>query len=150
MSNYNYAIRTNYFRVTDEERYKKIFSQLFCVDGEEIFDFTKEEGGQIYHSFGTYGFPGYNIENCKEKYPELCDDCDCQCFDDFLSDLQQILPEDEVFIYTDVGHEKLLYLNAYSFIVTKNDISLIDLEGSVIAKVREMLGKEDSSTEISF
>ena len=46
MANWYGATRTNYFTVTDEERYSVLFS---CLQGDEdsVEDFTKTENGKI-------------------------------------------------------------------------------------------------------
>ena len=54
MSSYYANSRTNYFRVTDEEKYTKLFANLVC-DEDEVYDFTKVENGVTLHAFGGYG-----------------------------------------------------------------------------------------------
>lgn len=147
MADYTCSVRTNYFRVTDEEKYKEIFSQLFGGNEEKVFDLTKEKNGKIYHGFGAYESVGCKLQDCD---PEYCIFYGYQCFSSFLSDLQKILPEDEAFIYTEIGNEELDYLNAYSIVLTKDNSSMVDLRRSAIMKAREMLGNEDFSTETSF
>lgn len=48
MANYECTYRTNYFRVTDEEKYKKLISKL---SGDYFEDFTESD----LHGFGGYG-----------------------------------------------------------------------------------------------
>lgn len=51
MANYYGICRTNYFHVTDEDAYQRLFSNLSA--DSEIEDFSKQdENGQIYHAFG--------------------------------------------------------------------------------------------------
>ena len=61
MANYMATARTNYFRVTDENRYSELFDKLYCEDSIE--DFTENKDGIIYHGFGAYGSIDYLAGN---------------------------------------------------------------------------------------
>ena len=52
MANYMATARTNYFRVTDENRYSELFDKLCCED--YIDDFTENKDGIIYNGLGEY------------------------------------------------------------------------------------------------
>lgn len=139
MANYYATIRTNYFRVTDEEKYEWLFSGL-C--GEcEVLDFTFEKDGVIWHGFGSYSSIGWINPDTEDA------DYD---FDEFCTLLSEIMPEDEAFIYTEVGNEKLRYISGFSVIVTKKDIQVIDLISRSIDKAREMLGNPEWKTKESW
>ena len=56
MSDYCATSKTNMFRVTDEEKWKKLFVKL---EGGRIEDFTKEVDREIFHGFGCYGSVDY-------------------------------------------------------------------------------------------
>ena len=64
MADYMATARTNYFRVTDEEKWQKLFNGL-CCEGE-IYDFTEERDGVRYHGFGAYS----SIEYMSKEYVE--------------------------------------------------------------------------------
>ena len=66
MANYMATARTNYFRVTDEKRYAELFKGL-CSEGE-VYDFTEEKDGVIYHGFGSY-----------DSITWVDDDDECSC-----------------------------------------------------------------------
>lgn len=70
MANYYANARTNYFRVTDEEKYQELFSELTGEDNIE--DFSKEEDGVLWHGFGAYSPIEYMH---LETYAELMDRC---------------------------------------------------------------------------
>lgn len=127
MANYMTASRTNYFRVTDEDKYSKLFNRLISED--TIDDFTETKDGVIYHAFGCYGSIFY------EDY----ETGDCS-FDLFLSELQKILPEDEAFILFESGHEKLRYVTAYSVVCTKKTIRYFDIIDESIKMAKQLLG----------
>lgn len=123
MANYECVSRTNYFRVTDEAAYQKLFEGLRASD---LQDFTKTEDGIVYHGFGAYDTIEYVIESENDDFdPEYGDET--YDFDVFLSKIQNILPDDEAFIYIESGHEKLRYITGYTIIVTKDKIVSQDL-----------------------
>lgn len=51
MANYECAYRTNYFKVTDEEQYEKLFSKL---NGDDLKSFDDPEHPEL-HGFGGFG-----------------------------------------------------------------------------------------------
>lgn len=119
MANYYGWTKTNYFRVTDENAYEKLFSGLRACDAE-LHDFTKTENGIIYHGFGAEGSIDYYLEPDEEDAEPS--------FDLFTENLQKILPEDEAFILIETGHEKLRYLTGFAIVVTKTKITSCELE----------------------
>lgn len=135
MANYMSTSRTNYFKVTDEKRYEELFNNLCAED--TIHDFTKEKDGVLYHGFGTYGSIEYIVED--EEYD----------FDEFLMELQKILPEDETFMYFESGYEKLRYVTGFSVVVTRKEIVSENINNWAIRKAKELLGN-DFETEIDY
>lgn len=137
MANYYSCTRTNYFRVTDEEKYSELFSHLVGND-DYIEDFTKTKDGIILHGFGCQGV----IQAIPmDEDPEVAEEWDDD-FDGFLKELQKILPDNEAFIFTEVGHEKLCYLVGYSLIVTRNEIKSIDINDDAVELACKMLNDE--------
>lgn len=142
MANYNSCSRTNYFRVTDEAKYKKLFKKL-TSDGE-VEDLSKEENnGVLYHAFGAFGSVDYIIQS-KDN-----DDYEYD-FDFFLKEIQKILPEKEAFIYMESGHEKLRYVVGFAIIVTKDKIETVNIQRDALDKAREMLGDIEFNSELSY
>lgn len=135
MANYNAVSRTNYFRVTDEEKYTNLFNNL--VSEWDIEDFTEVKDGITYHGFGSYCPIDYLDEN--EEYD----------FDLFLTELQKILPEDEAFMYFEVGYEKLRYLVGYTYVVTKKEIRSMNIDDWAKDTAKEILG-EGFSTRTDY
>ena len=132
MATYYSYTRTNYFRVTSEEKYSELFSRLVGYD-DCIEDFTQTENGITLHGFGCQG--------SISTFPT---------FDGFLEELQDILPDNEAFILTEVGHEKLCYLVGYSLVVTKNDIKSINVNDGAIELARKMLNDETFTTQMDY
>ena len=139
MANYISAYRTNYFRVTDEDKYNELIKKLSGEDFE-LFDKTAEDG-TVYHGFGGYGGIAYDA-NGTEDFDEY--------IDDFLEDLRPIIPKDESVIFTEVGHEKLRYVTGYSTIVTHDGIECINLTDAAKDKAKEMLKKDDYTTTMEY
>lgn len=145
MANYNAFTRTNYFRVTDESKYAELFSHIVgCEDS--VDDFTRTVDGVVQHGFGCYGC----IQAIPmDENPEDVEEWDYD-FDGFLKELQKILPDDEAFIFTEVGYENLRYLTGYSIVVTKNDIKSIDIHSDSIMLARKMLNDETFTTQMDY
>ena len=141
MANYMASARTNYFRVTDEEKYKELFNGLCGED--DIADFTKEENGVVYHGFGSY----CSIEYCAPS--EEDDDYEYN-FDAFLDELQKILPDDEVFVYMEAGNEKLRYVSGYVIVMTNKECKSMSLDNWARQQAKQMLNNDDFETQMTY
>lgn len=149
MANYYGVSRTNYFRVTDEQKYQELFSRLCGED--KIDDFTKTlEDGTLCHGFGSYCSIDYMkpIQVEAEDPEDSYEDYECD-FDAFCHELQKILPEDEAFIYLESGYEKLRYVVGYYIVVTAKEIRSSGIEEMAIAAASDMLGK-DFKTKVNY
>lgn len=146
MANYYSNTRTNYFRVTDETKYAKLFSRLIGENGCPVMDFSREMDGVLHHGFGC--------EGCINFLPMgVCPDADEDFdwdFDGFIKELQMILPDNEAFVFTEVGHEKLRYLVGYSLVVTNKEVETVDLEQGVCETACKMLNNDDFRTRLSY
>lgn len=138
MANYYGCSRTNYFRVTDEEKYNELFSNLISNEAD-IEDFTEEREGVLYHGFGAFDSIDYVPKNSQEFD-----------FDLFLSELQKILPENEAFIYMESGHQKLCYITGFAIVVTKDKIANIDIRTMALKMAKQMLNNEDYDTQMEY
>lgn len=127
MASYVCAIRTNYFRVTEEEKFRNLIDE-FLSGSCEVFTRTDVNSNKLV-GFGS-------DENI--NWPE--DDTG------FVSGLQECLAEDDSIIVLEVGHEKLRYLIGAATIITRSSIETIDLTSLAISKAAEMLGNPDYTT----
>ena len=127
MASYVCAIRTNYFRVTEEEKFRNLIDE-FLSGSCEVFRRTDVNSNKLV-GFGS-------DENI--NWPE--DDTG------FVSGLQECLAEDDSIIVLEVGHEKLRYLIGAATIITRSSIETIDLTSLAISKAAEMLGNPDYTT----
>lgn len=127
MASYVCAIRTNYFRVTEEEKFRNLIDE-FLSGSCEVFTRTDVNSNKLV-GFGS-------DENI--NWPE--DDTG------FVSGLQECLAEDDSIIVLEVGHEKLRYFVGAATIITRSSIETIDLTSLAISKAAEMLGNPDYTT----
>ena len=138
MANYIATSRTNYFTVTDEEQYKKLFCNLTAESNIE--DFTKTDlDGKIVHGFGAYDSIGYIDPDTEENDFEI-----------FLQELQKILPEGEAFIYLESGHEKLRYVVGDIIVVTANDNVRLSISEQAKLLAKSLLNNEDFDTVMEY
>lgn len=102
MANYVSCTTTNYFQVTSEQELRELVSRISCNDEIEID--TSKENGKTYYSLCAYGsFIGLDDqENIDELYKAF----------------QRILPDGEVLVLFEIGHEKLRYVNGSTTIIT--------------------------------
>ena len=145
MATYTCTIRTNYFRVTDEDQYQKLAKSLWGEERIQLFT-KKLDDGTILHGFGSY----CNIEylpadaNTDEDDDELCD------IEEFYKELQKILPDNEVFVLEEVGNEKLRYVGAYATIVTNKEIRHIGFNRQIETLAKELSHNPDYVLNIEY
>lgn len=171
MADTMYYTSTNYFRVTDEEAYKKFYSHL---KAEDIHESTKVVDGVVYHSFYGYDcIEYYDTENAvrelfsdhqdnifdidgnkltfekalkevelyDEKHKCIFSEYDAVSSEKMVSDIQAILPDGECFIFKEVCHEKLNFIDGYVLVVSNKDDKYISLSSFVDQAVEELVGK---------
>lgn len=149
MANYNGVSRTNYFQVTDEERYAHLFKGITGSE-DEVLSFDKETpDGTVLHGFGAYG--GLLWSPAKADGEEDWEDYDdTDSFDTFLTELQKILPDGEAFVLMETGHEKLRYLTGYFTVATNKDVRYGDLTTLAREQARTMLNDKDWRLNIEY
>ena len=149
MANYYGITRTNYFHVNDPEGLKKLMRRVVSDEGDiDLWEDKDKEGNPV------FGFGGYSsivgicpIENNNDGEDEDYDEAD---YNLFVGELQKLIVDGDAIIITEIGHEKLRYLTAYSVIITKNDVQNIDLERRSALKASEMLGDPEYSTKTCY
>ncbi len=140
MANYYAKTRTNYFKVTDEEKLKNIISHT-CGGEDDIHLYEETENGKKIFMFW-----------CESSIQGLAkdgeyDDCD---YDGFLEALQRILPEGEAIIITEVGSEKLCCLSGDVVVITRYGINSDNLGSRGIKLARELLNDKNWSTKNAY
>lgn len=148
MANTIGVTRTNYFRVTDKEKFYQILSSIYILD-EELEIWSRKSENETYYAFGTYGdILGVCIcEYCANGNKE---ECNCEYdFSKVCDMLQEIIHKDDAIIITFAGHEKLRQVLGMSTIITSKDIKHIDLQTSALKQAKEMLNNDKYVTELN-
>jgi hypothetical protein len=103
MADYTACMRSNSFKVKDIEAFKKAIEdkQIWMDDIEVIV-----ENGEV--TLAGYTFIPFNCGDGEDF--------------DFAKFIQEHLVEGEKAVIMEIGHEKLRYLNAIQFIITKDRI----------------------------
>ena len=141
MANYYGMTRTNYFAVTDADRFKEIVGKL---DGEgEIGYYEHEDDKGKFMFYCECNLNGY-IED------EDDEDSWDNAWDNMVRQLQTILPKGEAIIITDVGNEKMRYLTARSLIITANSTTCVDLGEVALAEAARALGNPGYTTQMDY
>lgn len=116
--NYYGKMRTNWFRITDE---KKLLELLDKLEGEEL-NIRRESDFVCITCWGQIYFDEEPIGDSS-----------------FYNQIQAIIAEDDAMVVTEIGSEGLRYFCAYADIITKKEITYVDLEQQVLFKVAELL-----------
>ena len=113
MADFNCCVRSNYFRVTDEEKLKHIIDSLEANGEIKLWDAYNENQERIF----TFGCEG-DIWGS---------DPDASNFDEDLKKIGELLPDGEALMVMQVGHEKLRYVSGIAYIITNHlrDIGLL-------------------------
>lgn len=124
MADYEATTRSNYFHVTDEEKFHQIFEKI----QEKNFEIELFTG-----SDHTYGFGSYS-------------DVDM----DDIFELQDIIPDDDCIIVMESGHEKLRYVDGIGYVITKERIESLSIMSWVQQKAKELMQDPDYTTQIDY
>ena len=150
MADYYGKTRTNYFSVTDEEKFKQIMGSCRGADDIEIIDNQQQDGSLKYGFYcegSIYGLPERDEDagNTDEEY----DDVDYN-YDAFCEALQQILPDDDAVLITEVGYEKMRYLIGNCVVITNKDTKYIDINREAVKLAATMLENPDFITQMDY
>jgi hypothetical protein len=115
LANYNAYSRTNYFRVKDELAKEVLKNLIAQIKDAELWE--DEEDGTV--AFGGYCSITEYYDNDKEDYVQT------------FKTIQSLLPDGEVCVLTEVGHEKLRYLVGISWMITNKKIVTHNLSQKV-------------------
>lgn len=137
MANYYGFTRTNYFHVTDEDKFRTIMNSVYG-DGLEIWT-QKDNNDVTMFAFGADSALDYKVPNTEEYDVEQ-----------LYEALQEIIVDDEAIIITEVGHEKLRYLVADAIVITTNDVRVCDLNEISVAVAGEMLQNVNYKPQMDY
>lgn len=146
MANYCCAIRTNYFHVKDEEKFRDLMSRVYgSEDSVDLWE-EKDSAGKTVFGFGVYG----GIAGLRNAQEDEGDDADESSYDEFIDGLQACVADDDAVIIMEVGNEKLRYVIGCATIITSDDYSHIDVMGAAVYRAAKMLGNMEWQTKCSY
>ena len=132
MANYTCAIRTNYFRVKDPDRFRAFMERVRgSEDSVELWE-EKAADGHLLFGFGTYG----SISGLRDNESDEASEDD---YDAFLNGLQEHVAEDDAIIIFEAGREKLCYVVGTALIITAGEYAALDIRDLAIAQAGKML-----------
>ena len=144
MANYISFTRSNYFRVTDPEAFKKIIN---CVitdeDGLELWERT--ENGTTYYGFGAYS----SICGLRHE-AEDADNNDEFEVEAVYEALSEVVASDDAIIITEIGYEKLRYLTAYAAIITRTEVEFVELRSDALDTAQRMLRNPEYNPRMDY
>lgn len=140
MANYECAIRTNYFHVTDETAFKEFMEKVVCSEDDlNIFEASDEKGETIY-GFGC----------CSSIMGIATEGEDEYSYDKFIDGLQKIIESNDAIIIFEAGHEKLRSMGMYADIITSKDHDTLDLSRIAVESAKNMLKNSDWETRYTY
>ena len=128
MANYIGFTRSNYFRVTDPEAFKKIIN---CVitDEDSLDLWERTENGMTY-----YG----SICGLRHEAEDVDDDDEFEA-DAVYEALSEVVAPDDAILITEIGYEKLRYLTAYAVVITRTEVEFVELRSAALETAQRML-----------
>lgn len=132
MADFEGAMRTNYFRVKDEEK--------FCALMERVYPgvyVLKKEGkaGERLYGFGSYEpIAGVTCAAIDED-----PDAQESAYDEFIRCLQECIADGDAIIMIESGHEKLIYVAGKAEIITTTGYRCADITDVAVGIAAEML-----------
>ena len=140
MANYYGKCRTNYFAVTDVEKFADIMRHL-SGEGEIAFNEHELDKGK-YMFYCKCNLTGYIADPAD-------DSCD-ETHGKMIEELQKILPDGEAIILTEVGYETIRYIVGVTTIITNSEVRYANLADIALATAREMLKNPGFTTELDY
>jgi len=132
MANYAGFTRSNYFRVTDPEAFKKVMDAVL-TDEDSLELWERTENGMTYYAFGAYS------SICGLRSEDEDDDGDEFEAEAVYEALTEVVAPDDAIIITEIGYEKLRYLTAYAVVVTRTEVEWVDLRSNALETARRLL-----------
>lgn len=143
MANYYCTIRTNYFHVKDEEKFRALMDRVYGTEDDvKLFESHDENGNPVF-GFGTYGA----IAGVRDSKYEEDDETS---YDEFLDGLQECVADDDAVIILESGNEKLRYVIGTATIITSSDYGSLDMTFLASEKAAEMLGNPNWQTRCEY
>ena len=143
MATYNNFLKTNYFSVTDENKFMDICRKVKSNTGDKLEIVSITESDQNKFSFCCYGTPIYDCEKSRNGLYN-------EALEELLNELQSVVAFGDAIIIKEIGQEKLRFLNATAYIITKDDIKFIDFDDYMLSVARQQLDDVNWDTRITY
>ena len=144
MANYYCAQRTNYFHVKDPEAFRNLLKKVVAEDLHYWEE--NDEDGDLIFAFGCEGrIAGIPFLNDSGEW-QTGD----ESYEDFLTELQKSVKDDDAIIMIESGHEKLRYVSGFATVITKNSIENLDLTTAALRLAKRMLKNEKYDTRMDY
>ena len=146
MANYCCTIRTNYFHVKDEEKFRALMDRSYgCEDRIELWK-ERDANGNAVFGFGVYG----GIAGLSNACVDEDDDYDDPSYDEFLDGLQECVADDDAIIILEAGNEKMRYIVGSATIITSSNRAYLDIEDLAKQKASEFLCNPSWQTQCTY
>lgn len=146
MANYCCTIRTNYFHVKDEEKFKELMSRVYgSEDAVELWE-SKDQEGKTVFGFGVYG----GIAGVRNAEEDTDEDVDDTAYDEFIDGLQKCIAGDDAIIILESGNEKMRYIIGAATIITSTGCEHLDITSIAAQKAAEILENPDWQTRCEY
>ena len=146
MANYCCTIRTNYFHVKDEEKFRALMDRSYgCEDSIELWK-ERDANGNTVFGFGVYG----GISGLRSAGADEDDDYDESSYDEFLDGLQECVADDDAIIILEAGNEKMRYIVGSATIITSSNRAYLDIEDLAKQKASEFLCNPSWQTQCTY
>ena len=146
MAIYYASIRTNYFRVKDEKKFREFMAHVSGTeDRVELWE-EKDKNGNTVFGFGTLGGIA-GVTDYHNNSEDDGEDEDSEAdFDAFLDSLQTFVADDDAIIILESGHEKLCYVVGSAYIITKDRCDCLDISDLAVKYAAQLLGNPEWTT----
>lgn len=144
MANYISFTRSNYFRVTDPEAFKKIISCII-TDEDSLELWERTENGTTYYGFGAYS----SICGLRHEAGDIDNDDEFE-IEAVYEALTKVVAPDDAIIITEIGYEKLRYLVAYAVVIICEKTELVELREASIDAACSLLGNPNFDTRMEY
>ena len=144
MANYISFTRSNYFRVTDPEAFKKIINRVI-TDEDSLELWERTENGTTYYGFGAYS----SICGLRHEAEDADNDDEFEV-EAVYEALSKVVAPDDAIIITEIGYEKLRYLTAYAVVITREKTELVELREASIDVACSLLGNPNFDTRMEY
>lgn len=146
MANYSCIIRSNYFHVKDEDKFKELMERVYgSEDGVRLFE-DKDADGKPVFGFGTFG----GIAGLRNSKDDEDEDADESAYDEFIDQLQECVAVDDAVIILESGSEQLRYIVGSATIITSKGYEYLNITQIAKQRAAQMLGTPDWETKCEY